>query len=128
MCRMDTTRGAAIGRRAERLGISVRELSQAAGVSRGAATRAVAGEEVRAATLGQLESTLDRLEAEIHGERIDEHTTTATTIVLPDGTQVTYSGGTAADAAEFARTFLSNRRRASEPRDTSRAPDQRKGE
>lgn len=71
MCRMDAQRGAVIGRRAERLGISVRELAQQAGVSRGAASRAVAGEEVRPATLGQLEAALDRLEAEIDGERMD---------------------------------------------------------
>lgn len=123
----DEQRGHDIARRMDRLGISTRELAQRVDVDRQTVARARSGES-RPATFGAIEAFLDRLEAEIHGERIDEHTTTATTIVLPDGTQVTYSGGTAADAAEFARTFLANRRRASEPRDTSRAPDRRKGE
>lgn len=108
-------RGSDIARRAERLRLSVKELAERAEVSRGAATRAVAGEGVQPVTLQRLEAALDRLEAEIHGERIDaEEAERVTTIVLPDGTKVTHKGGSSAEAAEFAARFLANRRAVSE--------------
>lgn len=85
----------------------MKELAERAEVSRGAATRAVAGEGVQPVTLQRLEAALDRLEAEIHGERIDvEDPERAVTIRLPDGTEVTFKGGTPQEAAQFAQAFL----------------------
>lgn len=105
----EAQRGINVGQRAERLGISVRELSDKAGVSRGATSRAVAGEVVRGATLGQLEATLDQIEAEIHGERMNDEER-VTTVELPDGTRVTFKGGSASEAVEFAELLLAKLR------------------
>lgn len=106
-------RGQELHRRAERLRISAKELSELARVSRQSTSNALAGRSVQPVTMERLEATLDRLEAEIHGERDLDAEDRVTTIVLPDGTRVTHKGGSSAEAAEFAARFLENRRHVS---------------
>lgn len=95
-------------RRVDRLGISEVGLAKQAGISRGAVRRALAGDAVRTTTIGVLEATMDRLEVEIYGERTDLDPPMVSTIVLPDGGTVTFTGSPEG-VAEAAARFIAQR-------------------
>lgn len=64
----EETRGAAIQRRLEELGLSDREWHRETGIDRKTLNRAIAGESsVRASTYGAIESALDKLERRVRG-------------------------------------------------------------
>ena len=65
--------GARIRQRRERLGMSVRSLATEAGVDRSRIAAVESGQGVRAATVGAIESALDRLEEEVSGPYDSEH-------------------------------------------------------
>ena len=87
---MAETRGARIKARRSQLGLSVRELAARSGVNRETVTRVEAGEDrVRESSFGPLERTLDDLEQQTGMDTADIVTST---IELPDGTKITFSG------------------------------------
>ena len=81
--------------RMDRLGISARDLAKHAGVDRAAIASARQGR-ARATTYGQLEAALDKLEYEVGMDLVPKQNGEApfmvSTIVLPDGTRVSFEG------------------------------------
>lgn len=92
--------------RMDRMGISARSLAEQAGVDRESVKSARQGR-ARPATFGVLEATLDRLEHEMGP---DDPEPLVSVIELPDGTRVTFQGGSPAEVAQAAVDFLAARK------------------
>jgi hypothetical protein len=91
----------------DRLGLPAVDLARLAGVDPESVARARDGQ-ARAATYGKLERALEAFERETGADQPDE---AVATIDLPDGTQVTFRGLSADDAARFVSEFLASRDR-----------------
>lgn len=93
--------------RMDRMGISARSLAEQAGVDRESVKSARQGR-ARPATFGVLEATLDRLEYEMGPDEPAEPMVSV--IELPDGTRVTFQGGSPSEVAQAAVDFLAARK------------------
>lgn len=101
----DEERGRNIARRMDRLGIPVSDLAERVGLDRESVQRARRGR-ARNATFGKIEAWLDGIEEEVGP---DPAPYMVTTIVLGDGTKVTFEGGSPEDVAAAAADFLDRR-------------------
>lgn len=104
----EVPRALRIGQRIDRLGISEREFAVLARVDRGTIRKIRAGEKVRSSSIGKVEAQLDQLERDV-GLDLPPSSEVVSTIALPDGTQVTFSGLDPEAAAQAASEFLRRR-------------------
>jgi transcriptional regulator with XRE-family HTH domain len=94
----------------QRLGISQVELAKVAGLDRGALRRALDDSPATTTrTLGKIDRALDSLEHELGIEDDAEGARVTSTITLPTGERITFSGDPAG-VAEAATRFLAERR------------------